>query len=83
MRRVDREGDLHEIKGKEGVNAVGGEDVLVVVAVEAVMGVVGGAENVAAGAIIDTHRAVLEVESVAAWIVHELAVASVGMLRGR
>ena len=50
MRRVDREGDLHEIKGKEGVNAVGGEDVLVVVAVEAVMGVVGGAENVAAGA---------------------------------
>ena len=83
MRRVDREGDLHEIKGKEGVNAVGGEDVLVVVAVEAVMGVVGGAENVAAGAIIDTRRAVLEVESVAAWIVHELAAASVGMLRGR
>ena len=83
MRCVNRAGDLHEIEGKEGVNVVGGEDVLVAVAVEAVMSVVGGAENVAAGAIIDTRRAVLEVESVVVWIVHELAVASVGMLRGR
>jgi len=75
---ADRDG-LREVNGENRVDVRGYEDDLVTVAVAGVVGVGGSAGCAVAAAAAVTgvmHGAILRVEGVSAWIVHEVAFAA-------
>src|SRR6266704_4106192 len=79
---LGRKGALRRISVENRVNISGSEDGLVAVAVEAVVGVSGAGHDatavvVAGNTAVVVRCAAFGIETIAAWIVHELALAAI------